>query len=213
MHLALGALALALAVATKATALLALPVLALLAFGLTPRRRWPAAVAGVSGIALGAFWYFVNRAETGSRHPRFAPTNQGGAGASHDPEPVKYPAQLSRLAIDAIDPAGSVGRDRWLYLVAARSCSPSGCRSPPAAAVASGGHCSGGRCAAIVTVPVAFVTLHERLLDGFQRFWLDRGEPDLAFLGADREAVRRLRSSPGTGRWGCSSCSPPSCSR
>jgi hypothetical protein len=43
--------------------------------------------------------------------------------------------------------------------------------------------------AAVVAVPVAFVTLHERLLDGFQRFWLDRGEPDLAFLGADREAA------------------------
>ena len=43
--------------------------------------------------------------------------------------------------------------------------------------------------AAVVAVPVAFVTLHERLLDGFQRFWLDAGEPDLAFLGADREAV------------------------
>ena len=120
MQLALGALALALAVATKATALLALPVLALLAFGLTPRRRWPGvAVAGAAGIALGAFWYFVNRAETGSFIPRFAPTNQGGAASRTTRSFVKYPAQLSRLVIDAIDPAGSVGRDRWLYLVAA----------------------------------------------------------------------------------------------
>ena len=189
MHLALGALALALSVATKATALLALPVLALLAFGLTPRRRWAGvAVAGASGIALGAFWYFVNRAETGSFIPRFAPTNQGGAGASHDPELVKYPAQLSRLVIDAIDPAGSVGRDRWLYLVAALivlavGLSLAARRRSRAAAIAA------VVAAAVVTVPVAFVTLHERLLDGFQRFWLDRGEPDLAFLGADREAV------------------------
>ena len=119
MHLALGALALALAVATKATALLALPVLALLAFGLTPRRRWPGvAISGAAGIALGAFWYYVNRSETGSFIPRFAPTNQGG-GVSHDTHFVKYPAQFSRLVIDAIDPAGSVASDRWLYLVAA----------------------------------------------------------------------------------------------
>jgi hypothetical protein len=189
MHLALGALALALAVATKATALLALPVLALLAFGLTPRRRWAGvAVAGASGIALGAFWYFVNRAETGSFIPRFAPTNQGGAGASHDPELLKYPAQLSRLAIDAVDPAGSVGRDRWLYLVAALVVLAVGLaiamrRSSRGAAIAA------VVAAAAVAVPVAFVTLHERLLDGFQRFWLDAGEPDLAFLGADRESV------------------------
>jgi hypothetical protein len=189
MHLALGALALALAVATKATALLALPVLALLAFGLAPRRRWAGvAVAGASGIALGAFWYFVNRAETGSFIPRFAPTNQGGAGTSHDPELVKYPAQLSRLAIDAVDPAGSVGRDRWLYLVAALVVLAVGLviamrRSSRGAAIAA------VVAAAVVAAPVAFVTLHERLLDGFQRFWLDAGEPDLAFLGADREAV------------------------
>ncbi len=190
VHLALAALALALAVATKATALLALPVLALLAFGLTPRRRWPGvAVSGAAGIALGAFWYYVNRAETGSFIPRFAPTNQAGAGsASHDTDLVKYPAQLGRLAIDAIDPAGSVGRDRWLYLVAALIVLAVGLvlaarRRSRAAAIA------GVVAAAIVAVPVAFVTLHRELLDGFQRFWLEAGEPDLAFLGADREAV------------------------
>ena len=189
-HLALGALALALAVATKATALLALPVLALLAFGLSPRRRWPAvAVAGASGIALGAFWYFVNRAETGSFIPRFAPTNQAGAGsASHDTDLVKYPAQLGRLAIDAVDPAGSVGRDRWVYLVAAVIVLAVGLvlaarKKSRSAAIA------GVVAAAIVAVPVAFVTLHRELLDGFQRFWLEAGEPDLAFLGADREAL------------------------
>ncbi len=188
MHLALGALALALAVATKATALLALPVLALLAFGLTPRRRWPGvAISGAAGIALGAFWYYVNRSETGSFIPRFAPTNQGG-GVSHDTHFVKYPAQFSRLVIDAIDPAGSVARDRWLYLVAAVVVLAAGSvlavrrrsRSTAVTAVVA---------ACVVAIPVAFVTLHARLLDGFQRFWLKAGEPDLAFLGADREAV------------------------
>jgi hypothetical protein len=145
------------------------------------------AVSGAAGIALGAFWYYVNRAETGSFIPRFAPTNQGG-GVSHDTDFVKYPAQLSRLVIDAIDPAGSVGRDRWLYLVAAAIVLAVGLvvaarRRSRGAAVAA------LVVAAIVAVPVAFVTLHERLLDGFQRFWLEADEPDLAFLGADREAV------------------------
>jgi Glycosyltransferase family 87 len=189
MHLGLGALALALAVATKATPLLALPVLALLAIGLTPRRRWPGmAVAGTAGIGLGAFWYYVNRAETGSFVPRFAPTNQGGAGASHDPELVKYSAQLGRLVVDAIDPAGSVGRDRYLYVVAAAIVLAIGL----AAAVrrrSRGAGIAAIVAAVVVVVPAAFVTLHDRLLRGFQRVWLDIGEPDLAFLGADRDAI------------------------
>jgi hypothetical protein len=81
-----------------------------------------------------------------------------------------------------------VGRDRWLYLVAAVVVLAVGlliaarrrARGTAVAAVVAG---------AIVAVPVAFVTLHEQLRDGFQRVWLDAGEPDLAFLGADREAV------------------------
>jgi 4-amino-4-deoxy-L-arabinose transferase-like glycosyltransferase len=186
-HLALGALALALAVATKATALLALAPLALLAFGLAPRRRWlGVAVAGVAGIALGAFWYFVNREETGSFIPRFAPNDLGGT--SHDSGVVRYPAQFSRLVIDAVDPAGSVGRDRYLYVVAAVIVLVVGVAVAArrrSRVVAVGAVVT----AAVVLVPVAFVTVHERLLDAFQRAWLDAGEPDLAFLGADREAI------------------------
>ena len=187
-HLALGSLALALAVATKATALIALPVLALLAFGLTPRRRWlDVAVAGAGGIALGAFWYYVNRAQTGSFVPRFAPTDDATT-VSEDSGPVRYLALLSRLAIDAVDPAGSVGRDRYLYVVAAVAVLVVGVvlalwrRSRSAALVAVVAAC-------LIALPAAFVTFHEKLLDGFQRVWVDAGEPDLAFLGADREAV------------------------
>lgn len=188
LHLALGGLALALAVATKATALIALPVLALLAFGLTPRRRWlDVALAGAGGIALGAFWYYVNRAETGSFVPRFAPTDDATT-VSEDSGPVRYLALLSRLAIDAVDPAGSVGRDRYLYVVAAVVVLAVGIgfaarrrsRSVAIAAIVA---------ACLVAVPAAFVTLHEKLLDGYQRLWVNAGESNLAFLGAERDAV------------------------
>jgi 4-amino-4-deoxy-L-arabinose transferase-like glycosyltransferase len=187
-HLALSGLALALAVATKATALIALPVLALLAFGLTPRRRWlDVAVAGAGGIALGAFWYFVNRSETGSFVPRFTPEDEA-ATITHDPGPVRYIALLGRLAVDAVDPAGSVGRDRYVYLVAAVVVLLVGV--VVAARSRSRGVAIGAIAAAcVVALPAAFVTLHEKLLTGYQRVWVDAGKPDLAFLGAEREAV------------------------
>jgi len=65
--LALGGLALALAVGTKFTGPLALPVIGAVALLGPARRRvvW-LAVAGISGVALGSFWYLVNLAETGA---------------------------------------------------------------------------------------------------------------------------------------------------
>jgi hypothetical protein len=64
--LVLLTLAIALALSTKFTGILALPVLALVAGAANPVRRWPALVgAGLAGIALGSPWYIVNRVETG----------------------------------------------------------------------------------------------------------------------------------------------------
>ena len=65
-ELVLLTLAIALALTTKFTGILALPVLALVAGAANPIRRWPAlAGAGLAGIALGSPWYIVNRVETG----------------------------------------------------------------------------------------------------------------------------------------------------
>jgi hypothetical protein len=65
-ELVLLALGVGLALATKFTGILALPVLALVAALANPTRRWPAlAGAGLVGIALGAPWYILNRVETG----------------------------------------------------------------------------------------------------------------------------------------------------
>jgi hypothetical protein len=65
-ELVLLALAIALALTTKFTGILALPVLALVAAVANPVRRWPVlGGAGLAGIALGLPWYIVNRLETG----------------------------------------------------------------------------------------------------------------------------------------------------
>jgi hypothetical protein len=66
VDLVLAALALALAVGTKLTTVLALPVL--IAFVLAANRRaaWPAlGIAGLAGLAGGSVWYYVNLAVTG----------------------------------------------------------------------------------------------------------------------------------------------------
>jgi len=65
VSLALSALALGLALGTKFTAILALPLLAIFGAVIHPRRRWPALVlVGVGGIVLGAYWYLLNIAKT-----------------------------------------------------------------------------------------------------------------------------------------------------
>ena len=63
----LGGLALALAVGTKFTALIALPLVALVVLAGQPRRQWQRlVVAGVAGVALGSYWLVVNLVATGS---------------------------------------------------------------------------------------------------------------------------------------------------
>ena len=67
ISLVLCALALALALGTKLTAVLALPGLGVVVLLGLPRRSLPGvALAALGGIALGSAWYLVNLAETGS---------------------------------------------------------------------------------------------------------------------------------------------------
>ncbi len=185
MSLPLGALAVALAVGTKATALLALPILLLIAAVLCRRRRLLLAiVAGIVGVLAGSFWYAVNLAEKGNAIPRFAPLDEKRIPA---PEHIRLPAQLARLAIDAVDPAGSVGRDRWLYAVGAAVLLMLGI------VAVRRGRTGAGFVAVVVAAGLALVPLlvpyvHDRLLRGYQRALLHIDRPQLAFLGAERAA-------------------------
>jgi hypothetical protein len=66
VDLVLAALALALAVGTKLTTVLALPVLIAFVLAANPRGKWPAlGVAGIAGLAGGSVWYCVNLVVTG----------------------------------------------------------------------------------------------------------------------------------------------------
>jgi hypothetical protein len=61
VDLVLAALALALAVGTKLTTVLVLPVLVAFVLAANRRRTWPAlGVAGIAGLVGGSVWYYVN---------------------------------------------------------------------------------------------------------------------------------------------------------
>ncbi len=186
VSLGLAALALGLAIGAKITALLALPLLVLLGGFLQPRRRWPALVlVGAFGVLLGSFWYLLHFAKT--RHfngavaqaAHAAPAAPGGHGNTYSA--AGFVAHTMRLAIDAVDPSGSIGRDRFVYLIAAAVILVLGvlARGRAGAALVV-------LAVAISAVPLAFRTVQHELLHGYQKLWVSLDRHSLAFLGFDK---------------------------
>lgn len=111
--LALLAVAVALAVGTKYTTLVALPTLALLAAVAHPPRRWPALLlAGLAGCAAGSVWYLVNVVDEG-RPDADIP------GQRADLSPVPLIVMALRLLISFVEMPGAAWPRSLLFLVAA----------------------------------------------------------------------------------------------
>jgi hypothetical protein len=183
VSLGLFALALGLAIGAKITALLALPVLALLGAFLYPRRRWPALVlVGAAGVVLGSYWYLLNFAKT--RHFNGAvaqAAHAAGVGHGNTYSIAGFVAHTMRLAIDAVDPSGSIGRDRLLYLVAAGVILVIGLRARRRAGAAGVLLAAG-----LAAVPLAFRPVEHELLHAYQKLWVSLSRHNLAFLGSDK---------------------------
>jgi hypothetical protein len=181
--LALAALALGLAIGTKITALLGLAVLALLGAFLYPRRRWPALVGvGLAGILLGSPWYVLNIVKTRHLDGKLAnPQNATTVTHGDTYSPAGVVAHFMRLVIDAVDPSGAIGRDRFLYLVAAGVVLALGVRARrrlgPVGLVAAVG---------LAALPLAFRAIDHGFLHGYQKLWVSLGKHNLAFLGGDK---------------------------
>ena len=185
--LSLVALALGLAIGTKITALLGLPVLALLGAFLYPRRRWGRLVlVGLGGIMLGSPWYVLNIVKTRHLDGKLADT--------HNATTVRHGNTYSflgtighflRLLIDAFDPSGAVGRDRLLYLVAAGVILALGLRVRRRAGAAEV-----VMAAALAAVPVAFRVVDHGLLHAYQKLFVSLGRRDVAFLGFDKHLTK-----------------------
>jgi hypothetical protein len=113
--LPLLALAVALAVGTKFSGIVALPTLALVTAVGTAPARWPRlALAGAAGLAGGCVWYVVNAVETGAL--------DGGAAEETGQRAdlgVSTVTSALRLALGFIDMSGAPWRISLLFLVGA----------------------------------------------------------------------------------------------
>lgn len=179
---AFGGLALALAIGAKFTAVIALPLVALVVFAGQPRRCWPRlAIAYVVGGALGSYWLVVNFIETGSL--------DGNAGEVLDQHADRRPeavlARATRLLVNFADDM-NLGRDAFVYALAAAvflfmavALERRRLRTSWLFVVAA---------CAVACLPLAVALVRERLLRVHEKLWLTLGEPDLAALDVEREA-------------------------
>src|SRR5581483_9708179 len=78
------------------------------------------AAVGAAGTLLGSPWYLLNYATTHSLDGKLANPKNATTVTHGDTYSVAgVVAHFLRLVVDAVDPSGAVGRDRFLYLVAA----------------------------------------------------------------------------------------------
>jgi hypothetical protein len=187
MTLALATLALGLAIGTKVTALLGLPMLALFAFVYLPRKRWPALVlVGVAGTVLGSYWYLYNLAKTkhlGGQLGQPAHSTTVEHGNTYSVAGVI--AHFVRLLIDAVDPSGAIGRDRFVYLIGAGIVLALGIRGRKRF-----GWISIALAVALAALPIAFRAIDHGLLHGYQKALVTLHRHNLAFLGYDKHLTQ-----------------------
>ena len=124
-ELALAGLALMLALATKVSALFALPLLALLVLRYQPKSRWRAiSIAAPLAALVGGGWYILNRVETGSFAGGLFFYGRDGA---HRIPPHFYERLFAlrrgmapgALGLDIAELPGAVGRDKLSFVLAA----------------------------------------------------------------------------------------------
>ena len=180
--LALGLLALALAVGAKVTALFALPILLALILVAQPRRRWLVLlVAGAASAAAGAYWYAVNAQHTG--------TAGGGLerGAAHGAGSLRVLARVDQLAIDAFDVSGAVGADRYLFAIVAFGIAATGIAFAARHRSRAWGPLATG---ALTLAPFVVLGAQNVLLRAHTKVWLWLGHERLAFLDGARDPTR-----------------------
>jgi hypothetical protein len=180
----LAGVATALAVDVKLSAPIGLPFLLGLAWFARPaaRRTWRL-TAVVAGTALGAFWYAVNLAETGTWDNHISMEYDVDRGLA----PVA--ARTTRIAIEFVDLSGATGRDLWLYGIAALVVLAIGAvvflrvrtrRTLVAGAIA----------AVVAAVPLLLLPFEHRLIRAYFKFWEGLGYRDLANLDSGRDLTR-----------------------
>ncbi|MFY9580299.1 MAG: glycosyltransferase 87 family protein [Gaiellaceae bacterium] len=186
-NLALGGTSVALLTGTKLTGLVALPLLALVAFVARRERRLiTLSVVGVSS-AVGAYWYVLNLVKTGHIFGAVA-GERGQAGG------LEVVSRTARLGTDAFELTGAIGLDRLFYVGAAV------CLAAMALIVrrSSRERATWAALAAGATLaPLVLVSADHLLIRGISKFFFEIGRSDLTF--ASRSATK---ASPIFSWWG-----------
>jgi hypothetical protein len=178
-EIALGAVALALALGTKISALPALPIVALVVLVAQPRRRLPAfLIAGACALVLGSTWYVVNLAETGSVDGHLAA--QAHQTAAYGVWPTL--AVTARLVLDFVEVPGASGWWRLWFLVAAVAAVVFVYRERPRSRTAR----TAGLAALVALAPLGLLVVGPLAKRGYQWVFFHLGHPELAVLDQDR---------------------------
>src|SRR5581483_5238181 len=139
------------------------------------------AAVGAAGTLLGSPWYLLNYATTHSLDGKLANPKNATTITHGDTYSIAgVVAHFMRLVIDAVDPSGAAGRDRFLYLVAAGVVLALAVRARRRLGTV-------GIAAAVglAALPLAFCAIDHGLLHAYQKLWVSAGKHNLAFLGAD----------------------------
>lgn len=181
-ELALGAVAVGLALETKFTAVFALPLLAAVVIAGRPRdRRRPLLAALAAGVALGSPWYILNLAHTGSPDGDLGDTT----GQATEYALVPIVTTLRALVFDVVDTSGYW---RWeivvpgiagaLLLACGVFLAARGGRARTASTLALGGLVVG-------LTPLALRGLEYPAREAWKRGWYRLGQEELSLAHGD----------------------------
>lgn len=181
----LAGLATALAVGTKVTAPLALPILLTVAVLARPHAARRARVLAVgAGSVVGGLWYVVNLVQTGKL------VGGASAGEPFDHSVAGIVWRTIKLGLQLIDLSGAGGRDLGLYAVTALAL----VAALAIAARRRGSKLTRGSTAllagAVAVAPVALLPLARALERAQFKLWLVLGREDFAAEEATRELTR-----------------------
>jgi len=183
-ELAVGSVALGLALSTKLTAALALPVVIAAFLALVPRdRRGASVLACGAGLLLGAPWYVLNVIETGSV--------EGGLSGQTDHSVRSILGTLRALTFDAVDTSGFWRSELYVALgVGGAVMVVLGVLVVRRGAAAGRALASGALFVALV--PLLLRAIEGPARDAWRHFWLEIGQKGVALDHADAWEVLGL---------------------
>ncbi len=178
--LILFALAVALAIGTKFTGVIALPTIALVAAASSAPREWVRlGLAGAAGLALGSAWYLVNLVETTDLLGGL--DEESGQQAEVSFSPVA--TSILRLAVGFLDMSTGAGGTKYVFVVAASVLALLGAlrlgraRGQGIALLVAG--------ALVAVWPLTLPAIGDFSLRAVYKFWILSGKVEFAWFEGD----------------------------